>query len=121
MVISWCLFANIAYSQDSSYHSIQEILDHHIKELYKNISHYDNIFVIMNMGNVTLQQGVFKVENGINAKFLRKRDRNYLVEAEIATQLNYIRIDGTNYRVIKISKRKVKLVNLSNGQIYIIK
>jgi hypothetical protein len=121
IVISWFTLVCSAYSQENSYHSIQEALNHHIEELKSHFSYYDNIFIITNMDDkIALSERTFKVENGINAKFLQKKAQNYLVEVKVSTQLNYLKIDVTNYKVIKLSNKRINLVNLSNGHSYII-
>ncbi len=121
IVIFGCII-NTARSQENTYHSIQEALNHHIEQLKVNIGHYDNMFIATKLeDNITLPKNVLRIENTIEARFLKKEDQNFLVEVRIATQLNYIKIDVTNYRVVKLSNKKLKLLNLSNGQTYIIK
>jgi hypothetical protein len=122
VVTSWFIVTNSAYGQESTYHSIQEALNHHIEQLKSNISHYDKIFIMTNLSDsMTLADRVFKIENGINAKFLQKSDENYLIEIRVATETSYLKIYVTNYRVIRLSTKKVKLINLSNGDNYLIK
>ena len=121
IVIFGCL-TNMARSQEKTYHSIQEALSHHLEQLKVNIGHYDNIFIATKLeDSITLPKNVLRIENNIEAKFLKKEDQNFLVEIRIETQLNYLKIDITNYRVVKLSNKKVKLLNLSNGQSYTIR
>ena len=121
IVIFGCII-NTARSQENTYHSIQEALSHHLEQLKANIGHYDNIFIATKLeDNITLPKNVLRIENTIEAKFLKKEDQNFLVEIRVATQLNYLKIDVTNYRVVKLSNSKIKLLNLSNGQTYMIK
>jgi len=111
-----------AFSQENQYHSIQEALNHHIEQLKANVRHYDNVFVITKLEDDTaLPEKALKVENGLDAKSLKKEDQNFLVEIKIETKVNYLKINITNYRVVKLSNKKLKLLNLSNGQTYIVK
>jgi hypothetical protein len=123
ITILFCIACNNSvYCQERNYHSIQQVLSHHIEQLKTNIGHYDNIFIITNLeDSLILPKNVLRVESRIDAKFLNKKNRDFLVEARIATQLNYLKIDITNYRIVKLSNKKIKLLNLNNGQTYIIK
>jgi hypothetical protein len=122
IIVISCLMLGTAYSQENTYHSIQEAINHHIEQLKANVRHYDNVFVITKLeDDITLPEKALKVEDGLDGKFLKKEDQNFLVEIKIETKVNYLKIGVTNYRVVKLSNKKLKLLNLSNGQTYIIK
>lgn len=110
-----------AYSQDTLYHSIQEVLDHHLEQFKAKVSRFDNVFIQTKLDDtVNLPPKVLRIQNDIDAKYLKGNDKNFLIEVRIATQVNYIKMDITNYRVVKLSNKKIKLINLSNGATYFI-
>lgn len=122
LIIPWIIISNPVFSQVNSYHSIQEALNHQIEELKRYIGHFDHVFVVTNLDDsITLSGKVFNIESGINAKFIKKRDKDFLIGIKIATQLNYLKIDMTNFRVIKLSNKEIHLINLSSGHTYLIK
>ena len=109
------------YGQENSFHSLEEAITNNIEKLKNLIGNYDNIFLTTNTdSSLIMPAKIYKVENGINAKFLKKNDKNYFIEVRIAAKLNFLKIDITNYRVIKLSSKKIHLINLSNGQTYVI-
>lgn len=117
ILIFGILFSNLVFCQKQVYHSIQEALDSNLTNLQNHIGHFDNIFIISNLDDsIMLPSKIFRVIGNINAKFLKKGDLNYLVEITIPTQLDDFQIEITNYKIIRLSKKKIKLSNLSNGQ-----
>jgi len=114
-------FSKSVFSQEKQFHSVQEILDHHITGLQKNISNYNHIFVTTNLADdLKAPAKVFQVENSLNAKFLNKKDENYLVKLSIYANSVPIKIDIANFKVVKISNKKLKLLNLGSGNSYTI-
>jgi len=122
IILFWFVSNNISYCQENNYHSVQQVLSHHIGQLRSEIGHYDHIFIITNLeDSVILPAKVLRVENRIDTKFLKKKDKNFLVEIKIANQLNYLKIGITNYRIVKLSKKKIELLNLNSGHTYVVK
>jgi len=113
---------NSVFSQEKSFHSIQEALDYHVTQLKGDVRNYTNVFIVTGLGDsLKVSRGVFQVDNSLNAKFLNKKDQNFLVKLFINVNSNPLRIDVVNFRVIKQSSRKIKLINLGNGNSYTIK
>ncbi len=113
---------NSVFSQKKSFPSIQEALDYHVTQLKGDIRNYTNVFIVTSLGDsLNVSENVFQVENSLNAKFLNKKDQNFLVKLFIDVNSSPLRIDVANFRVVKQSNRKIKLKNLGNGNSYTIK
>jgi hypothetical protein len=122
LIIAFNCLSGVSFAQENRPNSVQEIISQHLMELKKLITDYDNIFVATTIDEqLSLPEKVLKIENGINARLIKKRDKNYLVVVRIASQSDYIKIDMINYSVIKLSNKEVQLINLNNGKTYVIK
>lgn len=112
---------NIAIAQSKPTSSIQDAVNQHLSELKKHLAGYDNIFLLTKVDDqLSVSEKVWKVENGLNAKMLKKKDKNYLVVVKVSSQSEYLKIDMINYSVAKISNKELKLINLNNGGTYIV-
>ncbi|MGM9475218.1 hypothetical protein ACS5PU_02265 [Pedobacter sp. GSP4] len=114
-------FNKSVFSQEKEFHSLQEVLDHHIAGLQKNISNYSHIFITTNLAEgLKVPDKVFQVENSLNAKFLDKKDQNYLVRISIYANSVPVKIDISNFKVVKVTNKKLTLLNLGSGNTYTI-
>ena len=112
---------NSAFTQTRTFHSVQEVIDDDINEMKGIFKDYDNIFITTSLDTgLKFQRNIFKVDNGLNAKFLKKKDRNFVINLFIHNKENHLIIDVTNARVIKKSNKKLQLIYFENGQKYII-
>lgn len=88
---------NSVFSQEKSFHSIQETLDYHINQLKGDIRNYTNVFIVTGLGdNLKVSENVLQVDNSLNAKFLNKKDQNFLVKLFINVNSSPLKIDITN-------------------------
>lgn len=114
--------ASLSRAQTKSYQTFKEVVDYHISKLKEDVRSYDNIFVITSLGDdVDLSERVYQVENGLNASLLKKEDMNYLVKIMIDLKSETLKVDIANFRVIKKSRKRLHLVNLSTGGTYLVK
>lgn len=112
----------LSYAQTNSYSTVREAVDYHISRLKEDVRNYDNIFVVTSLGDdVDLSERVYQIENGLNASLLKKEDVNYLVKIMIDLKSETLKVDIANFRVIKKSRKRLHLVNLSTGGTYLIK
>lgn len=113
------IFFNVLYAQQKSFSTIEETLNYHITELKSNVAKYDNIFVTISLdSSMILPQGALKVNYLIDAKLLNKGDKNFIVRFILSSSKDYTEIKAINFQLIKQSKKKVRWINLGNGQSY---
>jgi hypothetical protein len=108
-------------AQEKSFSTIQEVLTYHLNELKGSIGRYDRIFMVTSIEDqAVFPDKVYQVENSLNPKFLKKGNHYFLVKLVFYTGTNHAKIDAVNYRIIKESNKRLRLLNLSNGNTYVI-
>lgn len=123
LTITFCFILNsVVLCQEKSFHIIQEALNFHISEFKSHLNHYDNIYIVTTVDeNISLPEHVFQIGNVLNPKFLKKKDQDFLIKLVLYNRGDTVKMDAINFRIIKRSNRKIDLLNMSNGQTYVIK
>jgi hypothetical protein len=98
LVIILTCFSSVAFAQDKTASSIQDAVNEHLSVLTSSITGYDNIFIATKMDDQLLvPQKVWKIENVLNAKLIKRKAKNYLVVIRIGSQSEYLKLDLINY------------------------
>lgn len=121
-IIFVVLFFDALNAQEKSFSTLEEAVNYHISELKSGIKQCDNIFVMVSLdSSIVFAEGATRVNCLVNTKLLNKKDKNFAIKFVVASTKAYVQIQAINFQLIKISRRKIKWVNLGNGQKYQVK
>ncbi|SES06448.1 hypothetical protein SAMN04488023_12911 [Pedobacter rhizosphaerae] len=118
-----CLsYSVLGYCQNKSFHSIQEVLDYHTAELRRNNwENLKHIYISTYLDTISTSKDVLLIQNGLDARYIRKKDTNLLIQVTIKTKVDHLELSIANFRVFKKTRRQLNLTNLGNGNVYIVK
>ena len=110
------------YSQDSDV-TIDSIIEAHIQELRTIIGKDPYVFIDFNYNlpnnTIRLEERDTVILHGIDAKRLKKNKEYFFVRFTLKYDDNdKLMLMAVNFRVTKISRKSVSLVNLGNGSNY---
>ncbi|MGM9478842.1 hypothetical protein ACS5PU_20630 [Pedobacter sp. GSP4] len=112
----------VGYGQNKSFHSIQEVIDYHTAELKKgNWHNLEHIYISTYLDTIATSKEVLLIQNGLDARFIRKKGTNLLIQVTIKTKVDHLELSIANFSVFKKSRRHLNLTNLGNGNVYIVK
>ena len=113
------IFFTSVCAQERTFSTIEEAVNFHVEGLTSSISRYDNLIVLIELdSSVNLPERALKVDYFLDAKLLNKRDKNFVVKFTLSSTKESIQIHAINFQIIKQSRKKIKWVNLGNGQRY---
>jgi len=110
------------YSQDSNV-TIDSIIEVHIQELRTIIGKDPYVFIDFNYNlpnnTICLEERDMVILHGIDAKKMKKNKEYFLVRFILKyDDDSKLMLMAVNFRVTKISRKSVSLVNLGNGNNY---
>lgn len=122
LIFYFCINLN-TNCQLKTINSLQNLIDYKISEFKSIYKNYDHIFIISRLDTcLHLPSHVYNVINdGINPKFLNKKDKNYIIYLTIDTQSDCLKVYVLFASIIKQSNRKIAIKLSENGETFLVK
>jgi hypothetical protein len=109
------------YGQDNSV-KIDSVINIHLQDLRTTIGNDAIIFIDFRYGFskeiINLRDNDLFLLAGIDAKKLKKNIDYFLIRFVLYDDKGTLRLSGANFKIKKISKKEIDLINLSNGKEY---
>jgi hypothetical protein len=116
LLILSCVAAT--YSQTSN-HDIDKIVSDHLKEFRNTVGQDAKVIIAFDYDakSAILNKNDFVLEPIINSKKIKGND-TFFVRFLIINSGDHIAIRAINFKVIKVSRKHLELVNMDNGREY---
>jgi len=116
LLILCCVAAT--YSQ-KSYQDIDKIVGDHLKEFRQTVGQEAKVIIAFDYDgkNAALNKNDYVLEPFINPKKIKGND-NFFVKFLVINNGGHIGVRAINFRIKKLSRKHIELVNMGNGKEY---
>lgn len=121
LIIMCFVLVGTAFSQVKKSTKLQDVIDTHVETFKNNINSYDNVYVVVSFDKEIMKREdrVYLVLPHIHPQHLNRNDNNFLIEFVFYDDPKEgVKVRAINSRIVKQTNKKLKLINLMNGQNY---